>query len=175
MVRHPKYPSLHLLTAPLALARPVAMTGADAGAAGPQITANLRLLPDRRPGGAGAWASSWPATDGRPGGGGHHHRRLRPAGRPAHRHGAGPSCHGQAVHLVVGRVARRSCCEACTPPSTTPWTQRACRCWAWSRRTEDVPYAPEHRGMPLAGRAATTPPGLTRTLPRRIMGQRSRP
>ena len=34
---------------------------------------------------------------------------------------------------------RRSCCEAFTPPSTTPWTQRVCRCWAWYRRTGTSP------------------------------------
>lgn len=33
-------------------------------------------------------------------------------------------------------------------PSTTPWTQRVCRCWAWYRRTRNVPYA-LNTGIPL--------------------------
>lgn len=52
VVQHPKYPKLHLLTAPLS-ARPHAhCTGADESAAGPH-PADLRLLPHRRPGGLG--------------------------------------------------------------------------------------------------------------------------
>ena len=33
------------------------------------------------------------------------------------------------VHLVVNRVAKKL-----TPPSTTPWTPPDCRCWAWCRK-----------------------------------------
>lgn len=67
-----------------------------------------------------------------------------------------------AVHLVVGRVSRKRC-GRCIPPSTTPSIPPGCPCWALSRRTRTSPTA-SIAGW-CCGNATTTPPAPTKTSP----------
>ena len=92
VVQHPKYPKLHLLTAPLS-ARPVPIAPEQMKALLDRIRQTYDYCLIDAPAGLGHGLPSGQRLR-RPGGGGHQHRRLLPAGRPAHRHGAGPSRDG---------------------------------------------------------------------------------
>ncbi len=120
VVQHPKYPKLHLLTAPLS-ARPV-----------PIAPEQMKALLDRI-----RQTYDYCLIDAPAGLGMGFHLSSDYADRAVGGTNTGASSPRDFIWWWAGW--RRSCCEAFTPPSTTPWTQRVCRCWAWYRRTGTSP------------------------------------
>ena len=133
VVQHPKYPKLHLLTAPLS-ARPVPIAPEQMKALLDRIRQTYDYCLIDAPAGLGMGfhlASDYADravvvtnTDA---------SSLRDAQRTV------MTVWDGATFIWWWAGWRRSCCEAFTPPSTTPWTQRVCRCWAWYRRTGTSP------------------------------------
>lgn len=146
VVQHPKYPKLHLLTAPLS-ARPVPIAPEQMKALLDRIRQTYDYCLIDAPAGLGmgfhlasdyADRRWWSPTPTPP-----------PCGTPSAPSWSWTVWDG-ATFIWWWAGWRRSCCEAFTPPSTTPWTQRVCRCWAWYPEDPERPLCPEHR-HPLAG------------------------
>ena len=81
--------------------------------------------------------------------------------------GWSPSCPSWRPSTWWSTGSVPACCAGRTPPSTMPWTPRACPCWAWCRRIprwfwrpqKAVPWPSWGLGGGLSGPMKTSPAG----------------
>lgn len=156
---HPKYPGLHLLTAPLSPGGQLDVTDEQMRQLLDQVRQEYDYCLIDAPAGAG---SGLPAGHRlrRLRGGHHHHRRLRPAGRPAHGDAA-----GQALHHRESVPGGGAGAEEAAPGPPQHHRRRHGRRRAAPAgvvpEDGDVPYA-LNRGIPC-GISTITRPGPMKT------------